>query len=134
MKAAKSFTEILALRGRILLFSPNADVSLRFEQHAERQHAQVICTRGTEDPSVPLRRWHLIHNTREFGMLSCDQHRYVYRIPIPATDIVWIGETGHPDHWPGVWLRFCAAMSRANEYEQSGGLFVRRWTLHEEAL
>lgn len=134
MKAAKSFTEVLAFRGRILLFSPNAAVALVFEQHAERLHAQVVCTRGVEDASIPLSRWHRIHASREFGLLSCDQARYTHGVPIPATDIVWIGETGHPDHWPGTWIKFCQAMSRANQYEHQEGILVRRWTLHEEAL
>lgn len=52
MRAAKSFTEILDLRGRIVLFTPTAAIGLRFEQQAERNHAQVIHTRGWADPSA----------------------------------------------------------------------------------
>ena len=71
MKAGR-FSEILALRGRIVLFSPSALLSVQFEQFAERNHAQVICTRGFADPHVRLGAWHRLHATREFGLLSCD--------------------------------------------------------------
>ncbi len=129
MKAGR-FSDILALRGRIVLFSPSVALSLQFEQFAERSHAQVICTRGCPDPYIPLRAWHIIHATREYGLLSCDQRIYPGKA-IPATDVVWIGDTGDAMHTPHLWRAFEAAMSCAAAGDANGNA-VRKWLLDEK--
>lgn len=128
MKAGR-FSEILALRGRIVLFSPSALLSVQFEQFAERNHAQVICTRGFADPHVPLGAWHRLHASREYGLLSCDQRVYPGKA-IPATDVAWIGDTGDAMHTPHLWRMFDAAMSCATAGDANGNA-VRKWLLGE---
>ncbi len=130
MRAATTFKEILDQRGRILLFTPNAIVGLRFEQAAERASTPVIHTRGWADVYGPLALWHRIHASREVGLLSCDQHRYVMEVKreIPATDVVWVGAMGHPLNEPMLWLRFSTAMGKAGHSPE-----VRLWTCAEGA-
>lgn len=134
MKAAKSFEEILALRGRILLFTPTASIALPFEQAAIRRSAELVCTRGVVDATVPLSAWTRLQREQAFSVLSCDQVRYIHSVHIPATDIVWVGETGHPNHWPELWTRFCQAMSRANAFELAESQLVRQWICHQDAI
>lgn len=130
MKAASSFKEVLDHRGRILLFTANAIVGLRFEQMAERHGIPVIHTRGWADPYGPIALWTRINASRDQGMLSCDQHRYIVDVKreIPATDIVWVGDLGHPIHDAMRWLRFSAAMGKAGKSPD-----VRLWTCGEDA-
>ena len=130
MKAATSFTSILALRGRVVIFTPSAVVGVRYERHAERHHAQVVTTRGWADASGPLHAWGRIHAAREYGVLSCDQRRYVTGFRLPCTDLVWVGEMGDPLHVPHLWAAFQQAMARSdNQLEPA-----RQWTLAEDAL
>ena len=124
MRAAKSFKEVLDLRGRIVLFTPTAAVGLRLEQQAERSHAQVIHTRGWADPIGPLHAWSRIHACRDYGVLSCDQMRYIHGFKLECTDIVWVGETGDPVHQAWLWARFSQAMSRGIEREDPPRLWV----------
>lgn len=132
MKAAKSFTDVLAYRGRILLFTPNAAIGLRLEKQAEYHHAQVICTRGWADASAPLHAWSRIAAAREYGVLSCDQHRYVQGVRIACTDIVWVGDTGDVLHTGHIFARFTQAMHRG-PMETEEGIPVRKWLLAEDA-
>ena len=125
--------EVLALRGRIILVAPSAAVAIRFESVAAWNHAKIVQTRGIEDSFTPLSEWRRIWNIGEYAVLSCDQYRYVDGPQIPATDIVWIGETGHPYNTPHIWLRFCQAMSRADRIEE-GARPVRPWLIDEGAL
>lgn len=130
MRAAQSFTSILAMRGRVVIFTPSASVGLRFEQHAERHHAKVVTTRGWADASGPLHTWGRIHASREYGVLSCDQQRYVKGFRIPCTDLVWVGDFGDPLHVPHLWLAFQKAMARSDDQLEP----ARQWTLSESAL
>lgn len=124
----KTFRDVLALRGRIVIFTPNAVVGLRFEQAAERAHAQVVCTRGWADPYGPLGLWNRIHNSRDYAVLSCDQKRYVEGLTrMPGTDFVWVGPTGDPD--VEVWL-----YSRCQKALHLGDEFARAWVLGEEDI
>lgn len=127
MTPATSFKEILDLRGRIVLFTPNAIVGLRFEQMAERNHATVIHTRGWADKYAPLQQWHRIHATRDYAVFSCDQHTYITGVRIPATDIVWVGHYGDPRRDSYTWIRFSQAMGRAGDDPD-----VRLWTIGEQ--
>lgn len=129
MQAAKSFNDILALRGRIVIFTPNAAIGLKFEQHAERHHAQVVCTRGHADPYIPLGQWSRIHAAREYGVLSCDQRRWVTGVRMPATDLVWVGPMGDPFVETNLWACFSQAMGRVEFGEE-----CRRWTIAGDAL
>lgn len=133
MTPAKSFTEILAKRGRIVIFTANAQVGLRFEQVAERNHARVIHTRGWADPYGPLGEWGRIHNSRDYGVLSCNQTTYAGGFKIPATDLVWVGETGNPSSNASLWARCCDAMDSAQHLEQIGSR-VNKWLLGENDL
>lgn len=128
MRSAKSFSEVLGLGGRIVLFTASAGVALRFEQHCDRHHVRVICTRGLADHYVAMSEWHRIHATREHALLSCDQRHYP-RAAMPATDLIWIGETGDLQHVPHVWRSFLLAMSCSISYEP-----VRKWLLDEDSL
>lgn len=130
MKAASSFTSILALRGRVVIFTPSAIVGLRFEQHAERHHAQVVTTRGWADATGPLHAWGRIHASREYGVLSCDQQRYVTGFRLPCTDLVWVGDCGDPYHSAYLWSKFQQAMNRAHGQDEP----ARQWTLAVDAL
>ncbi len=130
MRAARSFTEVLDLRGRIVLFTPTAAIGLRLEQLAERHHAQVVTTRGWADAIGPLHTWSRIHTCREYGVLSCDQVRYIHGFKLEATDLVWVGETGDPVHQAWLWARFSQAMSRGIEREDP----PRLWVLAEGSL
>jgi hypothetical protein len=130
---AKSFTDILAQRGRIVIFTRNAVIGLRFEQHAERHHAKVVCTRGWADPIGPLGEWNRMHNQRDYGVLSCDQQRYVTGMRLPATDLVWVGPFGDPLNVPHLWGAMNQAMHRANHLELLGTQ-VNKWVLAEDAL
>jgi hypothetical protein len=111
------------------LFTPTASIGLRFEQLAERQHAQVIHTRGWADSFGPISLWQRIHDTREYGVLSCDQQRYVLGMKIMCTDIAWVGSTGDPVKEPHLWTRFSQAMSRGIDSEDP----PRLWMLPEDA-
>lgn len=128
MKAATSFREVLDLRGRILLFTPNALVGLRFEQMAERHHAQVVHTRGWLDKWGPLGIWQRIHASRDYAVLSCDQKTYITGVRIPATDVVWVGPMGDPRFEESLWARFSQAMGRPGDDPN-----VRLWTCGEDA-
>lgn len=129
----KTFTDILALRGRVVIFTPNAPVGLRFEQHAERHHAQVITTRGWADRLAPMSIWQRLHVNREYGLLSCDQHTYTHRIHIPATDLVWVGSVGDAVNEIALSERYHQAMSRASHLEIMGHQ-VRKWLIGENDL
>ena len=129
MTPAGSFTQVLAHRGRVLLFTSRADIGLRFEQLAERQHARVIHTRGWADIFAPVTIWRHIHDTRDYGVFSCDQQRYVLEsFDLPATDLVWVGGTGDPVKEPQLWLRFSNAMSRGINSDNP----PRLWLLPED--
>ena len=130
MRAAKSFTEILDLRGRIVLFTPTAAIGLRFEQQAERDHAQVIHTRGWADPIGPLHAWSRICACRDYGVLSCDQQRYITGFKLECTDLVWVGETGDPVNQAWLWARFSQAMNRGMDRENP----PRLWMMAEGAV
>lgn len=130
MKSALSFTSILAMRGRVVIFTPSASVGLRFEQHAERHHAQVVTTRGWADHSGPLHAWGRIHASREYGVLSCDQQRYITGMRIPCTDLVWVGDFGDPVNVPHLWAAFQQGMGRGGQQLEP----ARQWTLAEDAL
>lgn len=134
MRAAKSFTEVLSLRGRIVLFSPSAAIAVRFETVAEWNHARIVHTRGIEDSYVPLSEWQRVWNSGEYAVLSCDQHRYINGVRIQATDIVWVGETGHHLHTPHIWSRFSRAMSWAERHDEPDAHPVRLWLVDEGAL
>lgn len=130
MRSATSFRSILALRGRIVLFTATAPVGLIFEQVAERDHAKVIHSRGWADSYGPVGEWHKLHHSREYGVFSADQQRYVGDIPLPATDLVWVGETGNPHTEPHLWQRFSQAMSK----DISALEPPRLWLISEDAL
>jgi hypothetical protein len=113
----------------VLLFTSRADIGLRFEQLAERQHARVIHTRGWADTFAPVSIWRHIHDTRDYGVFSCDQQRYVLEsFDLPATDLVWVGCTGDPVKEPQLWLRFSNAMSRGINSDNP----PRLWLLPED--
>lgn len=121
--------EILAHRGRIVVFTPSATLGLKVEQVAERNHAIVICARGQADPYIPVSAWHRVCNARDYGVFSCDQVAWVTGVRLPATDLVWVGETGlerGPDH---LAVRYRQAMNRA-----AGSLDIRTWAIREEDL
>ena len=128
MKPAASFKDILDLRGRIVIFTASASVGLKFEQMAERHHAQVVTIRGWADKSAPLYAWRRLHDTREFGLLSLTQAN-VAGFRVHATDLVWVGDMGHPRDTPHTWLSFSQAMGRAHPEDDA-----RLWTLNEDAL
>jgi hypothetical protein len=132
MQVASSFSEVLAFRGRIVIFTPNAEIGLRFERHAERTtSATVICTRGWEDKVAPLAPWVRLHQVREHGVLSCDQRNYITGMHLPATDLVWVGNMGNEgDH---IWTAMMQAFARAAHLEQSGEI-VRKWLCAPSAL
>jgi hypothetical protein len=125
MNLNRKFADVLALRGRIVLFTANAAVGLRFERQAEWNHAQVVTTRSWADAYGPLGMWQRIHAARDYGVLSCDQVRYVKGFALPCTDLVWVGPT-EPDH---VKVRFEQAMSRAEDNPN-----IRCWVIQEDAL
>lgn len=124
----KSFTEILAYRGRIVIFTPSAAVGVKFEQCAERNHAQVVVTRGYPDSYMPLANWQRMHATRTYAVLSCDKMRYVKR-DLPATDLVWVGDNGHPEHSPVLRRAFDAAM-----HARAYGDETRLWHITPDQL
>lgn len=128
MRAATSFTEILNRRGRIVLFTPSAIIGLRLEQMAERAHAQVVHTRGWADRFGPLGVWNRIHQSREFGLLSCNQATYVNATVLRGTDFVWVGETGDPMRAPYTWGCFSQCMSRGDPTDPP-----MLWLLPEDA-
>lgn len=128
MKAANSFKEVLDRRGRIVIFTPSASVGLRFERMAERYGAQVVTTRGWADRYGPISTWNRIHQSREFGVLSCCQTRYTQSVMLHGTDFVWVGETGHPERMPHLWLAFSQSMSRGDTDNPP-----HLWLLHEDA-
>lgn len=128
-----TFKEILAHRGRVVVFTPNAAVGLTFEQYAERAHAQVICTRGWADPYGPIGLWHRACAAREYAVLSCDQHRYVTGFRIPATDLVWVGNTGSLHVDSHIFQRYSQAMNRSYDLADTG-LELRRWAIGEGDL
>lgn len=123
----KRFRDVLALRGRIVIFTPNALVGLKFEQAAERAHAQVVHTRGWADAYGPLGLWNRIHNSRDYAVLSCDQQRYVEGYKVHGTDYVWVGPTGDPD--VEVFLH-----TRCQKALHLGDEFARAWVLGEDDL
>ncbi len=130
----KTFTEILASRGRVVLFTPNATVGLRFEQVALRNSMPVIHTRGWADPYGPLGEWARVHTARDRGVLSCDQHRYVTGMKIPATDLVWVGPIGTPNGPEShLFHRYLQAMARA-EHLEFMGTTINKWLLTEDQL
>jgi hypothetical protein len=122
-----TFRDILAHRGRIVVFTPNAVVALAFEQMAERQHAQVVCTRGWADPYGPLLAWNRIYAAREYGVLSCDQKRYIEGYKIHATDLVWVGNPGDPDVEVWLYTRRMKALHLGDEH-------ARQWMIGEQDL
>lgn len=124
----KTFKSILALRGRIVLFTANPLVGLRHERVAERLGFQVIHTRGWADPYGPLGTWKRLHDAREYGLLSCDQMRYTRGYVIPATDLVWVGAAGDDRIERGLKLRYEAAMRVCQAPD------VRHWTIPEDEL
>jgi len=124
-----TFRDILAHRGRVVVFTPNSVVGLAFEQMAERHHAQVVCTRGWADSYGPLLAWNRIYAAREYGVLSCDQHRYVHGFHLHATDLVWVGPTGDILHVSHIWRRYQHAMLRAGDDPM-----IRKWALGEKDL
>lgn len=127
-----TFKDILAFRGRILLFTPNASIALPMEQYAEAHHVQVISSRGWADSYGPIGIWRRVHAAREAGVFSADQVRYAgTTLPLPCTDIVWIGPRGHPVHEPLLHLRWRMTM---REEDQTLDALVRRWTLDESGL
>lgn len=128
MRAAQSFNEILALRGRIALFTPSAAVALPFEQAAARVFAQIVSTRGVPDKYGPLSAWTRLHASREFALFSLDQSTWVHGVRFPATDLVWVGEMGHPKNAPHIWIRFSNAMHRVPPE-----LEPRQWAIAENA-
>ena len=130
MRAAQSFNEILELRGRIALFTPSATIALPFEQAVERHFGQVVISRGSPDKYGPLSAWARVHASREFGLFSLDQAMWASGVRFPATDLVWVGEMGHPKDSPHLWIRFSHAMHRVSLELESG---VRRWTISEKA-
>lgn len=122
MQLAKSFHEILMLRGRIVIFTASATIAQPFEQHAERNNARVIYLRGHADWHGPLKAWHDVHNNGLHGVLSLSQIGHVTGFKIPATDLVWIGDL------VGQQASFDQAMQRAR------GDFIRRWLLADDAV
>lgn len=130
MTPARTFLDVLAHRGRVLLFTPLQATAEKFEQLAERHHARVIYTRGWADPFAPLAPWLQIHKERDYGVFSCDQHRYVCGYELPCTDVVWVGCTGDPVKAPDLWHRFSHAMSREIETEKP----PRLWILPEDGV
>lgn len=124
----KTFKSILALRGRIVLFTANPVVGLRHERVAERAGIPVIHTRGWADPYGPLGTWKRLHDCREPGLLSCDQVRYTRGYVIPATDLVWVGKTGDSQIERALMMRYDAAM-RVCQFED-----VRKWVIAEDEL
>lgn len=129
MKAARSFKEVLDKRGRIVLFTATATIGLRLEQEAERNHAQVVSTRGWADKWGPMGQWGRIHRCREFGLLSCNQATYTGAKLIFGTDFVWVGETGDPMRAPFTWGCFSQCMSKGDPENPP-----RLWLLHEDAV
>lgn len=85
-----NFTEILAQRGRVLVFTPTAAISLPLEAMAERAHMAVVMTRGWADKYAPLLYWGRICKAREPGAIFMDQVTYT-KNPLACTDVVWIG-------------------------------------------
>ena len=121
-----TFRDILDMRGRIALFTPFADLGLRYEQMAARHHAQVIHTRGWADPYGPLLAWNRIHSAREYGLLSCDQVRYTTKpYNIPCTDVVWVGPRGDALVEVSLHQRHQATLRLGDE-------FTRHWCLKGE--
>jgi len=117
--------DILAHRGRVVVFTSSASLGLKIEQLAERHHAQVVCTRGWADIYGPLLQWNRIHLAREYGLLSCDQRTYLNGIQLPGTDYVWIGNCfDHPEQL----LRYNKAGQMSMDHE------ARFWTIGEDAL
>lgn len=133
MQTAKSFKDILALRGRVVIFTASAAIGLRFEQCAERNHAAVVATRGWADFTIPLGQWSAVHRNREYGVLSCDQRTFVTGFRLPATDLVWVGDIGDPVNCDWRWASVQQAMARAAHLENEGQI-VRKWLIAEDAL
>lgn len=131
MIAAKSFTEILALRGRIVLFTASAAVALPLEQVAERQYFQIVTVRGWADIYGPISQWRRLHDSREHGLISCDIRSFGPGVRLPATDVVWVGETGDVLHVPHLWQLFTQAMARSDTIDET--IAVRKWLLSEGA-
>ncbi len=129
----ETLSDILALRGRVVVFTASAPVGLQCERLAERYHATVICTRGWADRLAPLALWQRLHVNREPGLLSCNQHTYVTGLRIPATDLVWVGSDGVSEGEIGLTARYQQAMGRADHLEEMG-LHVRKWRLNEDQV
>ena len=130
MTPARTFLDVLALRGRVVLFTAAETTASRFEQLAERHHARVIHTRSWADPFGPLASWRQIHEARDYGVLSCDQYSYVNGYELPCTDLVWVGYTGDPVKAPDLWHRFSHAMSRGIDSDTP----PRLWLLPEDGV
>jgi hypothetical protein len=126
------FKDILARRGQVIIFTGPAKVGLSFEQSAERQHANVVCTRGWADIYGPLHSWTRIVQNNEYGVLSCDQFTYLRGVQLKATDYVWVGNCFEN---PEQHARYLRAANMANDhrdpYAQRPVLF---WTIGEEDL
>lgn len=131
MQVASSFSEILALKGRIVIFTGTAEIGLKFEQAAERSGATVICTRGWADKVAPLAPWMRLHSCREHGVLSCNQQTYITGFKLPATDLVWVGDTGRVGDM--TWARMQQAFNRAAHIEEAGEI-VRKWVCSPNAI
>lgn len=117
-----NFKEILAMRGRIVVFTATHPVGLRVEQMAERNYAHVVCTRGWADIYGPLHSWNRISQSREYGVLSCDQRTYLNGIQLPGTDYVWVGNCFDT---PEILSRYRRAADMAMDYQ------ARLWTIAE---
>lgn len=85
-----SFPEILAFRGRILLYTPSAVIAGPFEEAARVRHAELVVTRGVPDKFIPVSRWQHVCGGREFGLFSTDQRSYTTGVRLGCTDIVWV--------------------------------------------
>lgn len=123
----KTFREILAYRGRVMLFTETATVGVKFEQCAERHHATVVCARGWVDNSVWLSRWTRLVAQREYAVLSLSQHAHAVGWRSGCTHAVWVGPIG-PD--PQIAARFQQAMARGFNTEMD----VRHYVITEDQL
>lgn len=117
-----NFKEILAMRGRIVVFTATHPVGLLVERLAERHHAQVVCTRGWADIYGPLLQWNRVNQAREYGVLSCDQRTYLNGIQLPGTDYVWVGNCFDT---PEILSRYRRAADMAMDHQ------ARLWTIAE---
>lgn len=119
-----TFRDILAHRGRIVLFTPSASVALPFELAAERIFATVICMRGQADPYIPISAWNRVCASREYGLLSLGQITHSHGLHVPATDLVWVGPNdGYLE------VHYKQAMRRAGDHPD-----LRRWHIGRDDL